>query len=151
MACFLINSEVVKRPGFAPGVSIAGRRPSYSKGKTPGCSVYTRVYILRAMTKPRKDSRSQRPKRVGEPPPPPYAHPPVIARVFQSGNSQAVRLPKQFRFRSKQVQVFRRGNDIVLREQPAKLSELLAVLAPLADDAYPNEIPDAPPEPVEGF
>ena len=103
------------------------------------------------MTKPRKRSRSQRAKGVGEPPPPPYAHSPAIARVFQSGNSQAVRLPKQFRLRSKQVQVFRRGNDIVLRERPVKLSELLAALPPLADDAFPNEIPDAPPEPVGGF
>jgi antitoxin VapB len=88
---------------------------------------------------------------VGEPPPPPYAHSPAIARVFQSGNSQAVRLPKQFRLRSKQVQVFRRGNDIVLRERPAKLGELLDELLPLPDDAFPDEIPDAPPEPIERF
>jgi antitoxin VapB len=71
--------------------------------------------------------------------------------VFQSGNSQAVRLPKQFRLRSKQVQVFRRGNDIVLRERPAKLGELLEELPPLPDDAFPDEIPDAPPEPIERF
>lgn len=88
---------------------------------------------------------------VGEPPPPPYTHSPAIARVFQSGNSQAVRLPKQFRLRSKQVQVFRRGNDIVLRERPAKLGELLEELPPLPDDAFPDEIPDAPPEPIERF
>jgi len=88
---------------------------------------------------------------VREPPPPPYAHTPVIARVFQSGNSQAVRLPKQFRLRSKQVQVFRRGNDIVLRERPAKLGELLSELPPLPDDAFPDDIPDAPPEPIGNF
>ena len=82
---------------------------------------------------------------------PPYAHSPAVARVFQSGNSQAVRLPKQFRLRSKQVQVFRRGNDIVLRERPAKLSELLADLPPLADDAFPDEIPDSAPERIESF
>jgi len=104
------------------------------------------------MAKSRKKSRPDRSGgAVGEPPPPPYAHSPAIARVFQSGNSQAVRLPKQFRLRSKQVQVFRRGNDLVLRERPAKLSELLADLAPLADDAFPDEIPDAPAEPIESF
>ena len=103
------------------------------------------------MTKARKKGRRERVTSVGEPPPPPYAHSPAIARVFQSGNSQAVRLPKQFRLRGKQVHVFRRGNDIVLRERPVKLSELLAALPPLADDAFPDEIPDAPPEPVEGF
>jgi antitoxin VapB len=104
------------------------------------------------MAKSRKERRPERSKgSVGEPPPPPYAHSPAVARVFQSGNSQAVRLPKQFRLRSKQVQVFRRGNDIVLRERPAKLSELLADLPPLAEDALPDSIPDSPPKPVEGF
>jgi antitoxin VapB len=104
------------------------------------------------MPKPRKKTRPERSTAaVGEPPPPPYAHPPATARVFQSGNSQAVRLPKQFRLRSKQVQVFRRGNDIVLRERPAKLSHLLADLPPLPSDAFPDEIPDAPPEPIESF
>src|SRR5919108_6049746 len=82
--------------------------------------IYVSVYTLRVA----KRRKSRRGPAVGEPPPPPYAHSPAIARVFQSGNSQAVRLPKQFRLRSKQVQVFRRGNDLVLRERPAKLSQL---------------------------
>jgi antitoxin VapB len=103
------------------------------------------------MSKSLTRRRSERSKGMEEPAPPPYSHSPAIARVFQSGNSQAVRLPKQFRFRSKQVQVFRRGNDVVLRERPAKLSELLADLPPLADDAFPDAIPDAPPEPIESF
>ena len=104
------------------------------------------------MTKPRKPRRSKRAENaIAEPGPPPYTDSPAIARVFQSGNSQAVRLPRQFRFRSKQVQVFRRGRDVVLRERPVKLSGLLADLPPLADDAFPDEIPDSPPEPVEGF
>src|ERR1039458_5168564 len=34
------------------------------------------------------------------------------ARVFRSGNSQAVRLPKQFRFKSAEVEIFRRGDEI---------------------------------------
>jgi virulence-associated protein VagC len=31
------------------------------------------------------------------------------ARVFRSGNSQAVRLPKQFRLKSDEVEIFRVG------------------------------------------
>ncbi len=104
------------------------------------------------MTKLRRTPRSKRIRSaVREPDPPPYTDSPAIARVFQSGNSQAVRLPRQFRFRGKQVQVFRRGRDIVLRESPIKLSDLLADLPPLADDAFPDEIPDSPPEPIEAF
>lgn len=39
----------------------------------------------------------------------------TLARVFQSGNSQAVRLPKEFRFDVDQVEIFRRGDEIILR------------------------------------
>ncbi|PDT10956.1 type II toxin-antitoxin system VapB family antitoxin [Rhizobium sp. M1] len=40
---------------------------------------------------------------------------PQYARVFQSGNSQAVRLPKEFRFDVDQVEVTREGDAIILR------------------------------------
>ena len=53
--------------------------------------------------------------------------------VFQSGNSQAVRLPKEFRFTSKTVEIFRRGNEVVLRERPRTLGELLDSLPPVSE------------------
>lgn len=71
-----------------------------------------------------------------------------IAKVFKSGNSQAVRLPREFRFASAQVEIFRRGDEVVLRELGGrrKLSELLAGV-PAA--GFPEDIPDAPPDAVE--
>lgn len=64
------------------------------------------------------------------------------ARVFKSGNSQAVRLPKAFRFESGEVEIFRRGNEVVLREVPVSLAELLADLPPWPDDfELPPELP----------
>jgi antitoxin VapB len=54
--------------------------------------------------------------------------------VFQSGNSQAVRLPKAFRFKSKTVEIFRRGNEVVLREKPRTLGELLDSLPPVTPE-----------------
>ena len=39
----------------------------------------------------------------------------TLTRVFQSGNSQAVRLPKEFRFDVDKVEIFRRGDEIILR------------------------------------
>jgi antitoxin VapB len=45
--------------------------------------------------------------------------------VFQSGNSQAVRLPKEFRFKSKTVEIFRRGDEVVLRERKRSLGEAI--------------------------
>ena len=56
------------------------------------------------------------------------------ARVFRSGNSQAVRLPKQFRFKTKEVEIFRRGNEIVLREKPGNLVRAFDLLAALPED-----------------
>jgi antitoxin VapB len=56
------------------------------------------------------------------------------ARVFRSGNSQAVRLPKQFRFRGKEVEIFRRGDEVVLREKDKTLARAFDLLASLPDD-----------------
>lgn len=45
------------------------------------------------------------------------------AKVFRSGNSQAVRLPKQFCVKSKELGIERRGDELVLREQPLVIRE----------------------------
>ena len=94
------------------------------------------------------EKRRTRPqgKSVAEPAPREYGT--AKARVFQSGNSQAVRLPKQFRLKSKEVEIFRRGNDIVLRETSPTLSRAFGALTPLPDDALPDDIPDRPAEPL---
>ena len=54
--------------------------------------------------------------------------------VFTSGNSQAVRLPKEFRFSSKQVTIEKRGDEIVLRERKLTLGELLKSLPVLTKE-----------------
>ena len=40
------------------------------------------------------------------------------AKVFQNGRSQAVRLPKAFRFKSKEVFIRKEGANIILSEKP---------------------------------
>jgi antitoxin VapB len=55
------------------------------------------------------------------------------ARVFRSGNSQAVRLPKQFRVKSKEVDILRRGDEIVLREKHESMARAFDLLAGLPD------------------
>lgn len=40
---------------------------------------------------------------------------PHIAKIFQSGNSQAVRLPKDFRFDVDEVEISREGDALILR------------------------------------
>jgi antitoxin VapB len=56
------------------------------------------------------------------------------ARVSRSGNSQAVRLPKQFRLKSEEVEIFRRGEEIVLREKVGTMVRAFDLLADLPDD-----------------
>lgn len=58
----------------------------------------------------------------------------TTAKVFRSGNSQAVRLPKEFRLKSKEVEILRRGDEIVLREKPRNLGRAFDILAALPDD-----------------
>jgi antitoxin VapB len=76
----------------------------------------------------------------------------ATARIFKSGNSQAVRLPKEFRFRSKEVEIFRRGGEVVLREKTkgmARAFELIANL-PIDVDAI-EETHDEPPQTREAL
>lgn len=56
------------------------------------------------------------------------------AKVFRSGNSQAVRLPKEFRFKGKEVDIFRRGEEVVLREKEKTLRRAFDLIASLPDD-----------------
>lgn len=68
------------------------------------------------------------------------------AKVFRSGNSQAVRLPKEFRLRSAEVDIFRRGDEIVLRERRTGLARAFDILASLPDDVLPDDRNEAPPQ-----
>src|SRR5258708_31753714 len=53
----------------------------------------------------------------------------ATARAFRSGNSQAARLPKEFRLKSKKVKIFRRRAEIRLREKGKGLARAFAILA----------------------
>jgi antitoxin VapB len=69
----------------------------------------------------------------------------TVARIFKSGGSQAVRLPKEFRFAGTEVEVFRRGEEVVLREKSQGLSRAFELLASLSDDFLPDR-GDTPPQ-----
>jgi antitoxin VapB len=38
----------------------------------------------------------------------------TIAKVFTSGNSQAIRLPKEFRLDTREVYIYRSGDSLIL-------------------------------------
>jgi len=41
-----------------------------------------------------------------------------IAKIFQNGRSQAVRLPKAFRFNTKEVYIYKDGDKLILSPRP---------------------------------
>lgn len=55
----------------------------------------------------------------------------TTVRVFNSGNSQAIRLPKAFRVNVKELEIFRRGNELVLREPVKDFTRALEFLTSL--------------------
>ena len=71
--------------------------------------------------------------------------------VFKSGNSQAVRLPKDFQFNVSEVEIFRRGDEVVLRQVPDSLAVAFELLASLPEDFMAECRQDAPPQPREGW
>ena len=72
----------------------------------------------------------------------------LSARIFNSGNSQAVRLPKQFRFCANEVEIFRRGEEVVLREKAKAMSRAFELIAslPIEDVAEERDLPLNEPE-----
>ena len=78
----------------------------------------------------------------------------ATARVFKSGNSQAVRLPKEFRLKGPEVEIYRRGNEIVLRERAQgkrTLAEAFHILASMPADALEDIKDRRPPERRKGL
>jgi antitoxin VapB len=75
-----------------------------------------------------------------------------IAKVFKSGNSQAIRLPKEFRLQVKEVEIVRQGDDILIR-QPKKLTLMdgYNALRSMPDDFFADGIEDPPPEEIEAW
>jgi antitoxin VapB len=75
----------------------------------------------------------------------------ATARVFKSGNSQAVRLPKKFRVKTSELEIFRRGDEIVLREKVGGMVHVLDLLAELPADMFPKKRKDPHPQRRKGL
>lgn len=69
----------------------------------------------------------------------------TTTRVFQNGNSQAVRIPREFQFDVTEVEIFRRGDELVLREKKDNLLHVLDIFAAMPDDFMEEGRNDPPP------
>jgi antitoxin VapB len=60
-------------------------------------------------------------------------------------------LPKEFRFNAQQVEIFRRGNEIILRERPSSSASIFEVLTQLPEDFMARGRQDEEPQEREAF
>jgi antitoxin VapB len=73
------------------------------------------------------------------------------AKVFRSGNSQAVRIPKEFQFNTDEVEIEQRGDEVVLRPPVRNLRGAYDALAAMPDDFYADGRKDSPPQSRKGL
>jgi antitoxin VapB len=60
------------------------------------------------------------------------------AKLFKNGQSQAVRLPKEFRFKGSDVYIRRLGNAVILLSKDEPWQSLVASLDKFSDDYFEN-------------
>ncbi len=76
----------------------------------------------------------------------------TTARVFKNGRSQAVRLPREFRFEGDRVRVRRAGRGVLLEPMLTDVSAWFAELDRLADEPFmPNGRQQPPTLPRDVF
>ena len=56
------------------------------------------------------------------------------AKVFKSGNSQAVRIPKEFHLEGEEVEIRRQGGSLILRPRRKSWAALIESLKKFSDD-----------------
>jgi antitoxin VapB len=65
------------------------------------------------------------------------------AKIFLNNRSQAVRLPKEFQFTTREVYVRKEGDDVILSPRPADWSDFLAQ-GPVGSADFMNDVEDLP-------
>ena len=70
------------------------------------------------------------------------------AKVFMNNRSQAVRLPKEFQFSTKEVFIRKQGDDVILSPRPSDWSNYLASGA-VASAEFMEGVEDLPAEEIE--
>lgn len=68
---------------------------------------------------------------------------PRTARIFMNNRSQAVRLPKDFQFSTREVFIRKQGDEVILSPRPENWSDYLAS-GPVASESFMEGIEDLP-------
>ena len=70
----------------------------------------------------------------------------MLTRVFKSGNSQAIRIPKDFQLDVEEVEIFSRGDELIIKKSKSTLEDAFNILASMPNDFSEMEIADLPPQ-----
>lgn len=70
---------------------------------------------------------------------------PQTARLFMNGRSQAVRLPKEYRFEGDEVLIRKRGNEVILSPRPESW-DVFFEETPLPSEDFMPDRKDLPPQ-----
>jgi antitoxin VapB len=75
----------------------------------------------------------------------------ITAKIFQHGGSQAVRLPRAFRFEGTEVRIEKQGDDVLLRPVPAAKFRSFTEIARHLAEKFPDgaDFPSPPPRPTK--
>ena len=60
------------------------------------------------------------------------------AKIFRSGNSQAVRIPKEFQLEGDEVEIQKKGNSLVLRPKKKSWTSFVESLDKFTEDFMAN-------------
>jgi antitoxin VapB len=72
------------------------------------------------------------------------------AKIFINGRSQAVRLPKEFRFEGNEVYICKVGNDVILSPRPKSWHCFFKEI-PLPSEDFMTTREDLPPQQRKGI
>lgn len=75
----------------------------------------------------------------------------TTAKIFRHGGSQAVRLPRAFRFEGSEVLIEKHGDEVILKPVPLPKFRTFAEIGNYLAGKFPDagDFPEPPPRPTE--
>jgi antitoxin VapB len=69
---------------------------------------------------------------------------PKTAKIFMNNRSQAVRLPKEFQFKTQEVFIRKQGDEVILSPRPKDWSAYFTSKAAIASKEFMEGVEDLP-------
>ena len=70
----------------------------------------------------------------------------TMIKIDRRGGLQRVQLPDGFQFDVDEVEILRRGDEVILRKKPTNLRAAFDLLASMPEDYFADGRQDPPPE-----